>query len=158
MPRPPASRIKNNGEHRSPSQQSGAETQNRTGDTRIFSPLLYQLSYLGPLQRTHGTRGAPGIVNGREASRRSGGLSSRPRPGDHRSRNQIGPAAAPRLEKRPEDADAGTRQAEGRAEPAQERPAPGRGRRRRRCALRCRPAPCPACVPWTREKRRDRRG
>ena len=24
-----------------------AETQNRTGDTRIFSPLLYRLSYLG---------------------------------------------------------------------------------------------------------------
>jgi hypothetical protein len=24
-----------------------AETQNRTADTRIFSPLLYQLSYLG---------------------------------------------------------------------------------------------------------------
>lgn len=27
--------------------KSGAETQNRTGDTRIFSPLLYHLSYLG---------------------------------------------------------------------------------------------------------------
>jgi hypothetical protein len=27
---------------------SGAEGQNRTGDTRIFSPLLYRLSYLGP--------------------------------------------------------------------------------------------------------------
>ena len=26
---------------------AGAETQNRTGDTRIFSPLLYRLSYLG---------------------------------------------------------------------------------------------------------------
>ena len=25
----------------------GAEAQNRTGDTWIFSPLLYQLSYLG---------------------------------------------------------------------------------------------------------------
>ena len=25
----------------------GAEGQNRTGDTRIFSPLLYRLSYLG---------------------------------------------------------------------------------------------------------------
>ncbi len=25
----------------------GAEAQSRTGDTRIFSPLLYQLSYLG---------------------------------------------------------------------------------------------------------------
>ncbi len=27
--------------------QGGAEGQNRTADTRIFSPLLYQLSYLG---------------------------------------------------------------------------------------------------------------
>ena len=27
--------------------QYGAEAQNRTGDTRIFSPLLYRLSYLG---------------------------------------------------------------------------------------------------------------
>jgi hypothetical protein len=26
---------------------NGAEAQNRTGDTRIFSPLLYHLSYLG---------------------------------------------------------------------------------------------------------------
>ena len=26
---------------------SGAEAQSRTGDTRIFSPLLYRLSYLG---------------------------------------------------------------------------------------------------------------
>src|SRR5690242_15261317 len=26
---------------------SGAEGRNRTGDTRIFSPLLYRLSYLG---------------------------------------------------------------------------------------------------------------
>ncbi len=26
---------------------SGAETQNRTADTGIFSPLLYRLSYLG---------------------------------------------------------------------------------------------------------------
>jgi hypothetical protein len=25
----------------------GAKAQNRTGDTRIFSPLLYHLSYLG---------------------------------------------------------------------------------------------------------------
>ena len=26
----------------------GAQGRNRTNDTRIFSPLLYQLSYLGP--------------------------------------------------------------------------------------------------------------
>jgi hypothetical protein len=28
---------------------SGAESQNRTGDTAIFSRVLYQLSYLGPV-------------------------------------------------------------------------------------------------------------
>ena len=30
------------------SKGSGAESQNRTGDTAIFSRVLYQLSYLGP--------------------------------------------------------------------------------------------------------------
>ncbi len=29
--------------------ESGAQGRNRTTDTRIFSPLLYQLSYLGAL-------------------------------------------------------------------------------------------------------------
>ena len=29
---------------------NGAQGRNRTTDTRIFSPLLYQLSYLGVLQ------------------------------------------------------------------------------------------------------------
>ena len=29
--------------------RSGAESQNRTGDTAIFSRVLYQLSYLGPM-------------------------------------------------------------------------------------------------------------
>ncbi len=29
----------------------GGETQNRTGDTRIFSPLLYLLSYLALFSR-----------------------------------------------------------------------------------------------------------
>ena len=28
-------------------QQKNAQSRNRTSDTRIFSPLLYQLSYLG---------------------------------------------------------------------------------------------------------------
>ncbi len=27
--------------------QNGAQSRNRTSDTRIFNPLLYQLSYLG---------------------------------------------------------------------------------------------------------------
>ena len=30
---------------------SGGQTQNRTGDTRIFSPLLYRLSYLASLEK-----------------------------------------------------------------------------------------------------------
>ena len=30
---------------------NGAQTRNRTKDTRIFSPLLYQLSYLGTLSQ-----------------------------------------------------------------------------------------------------------
>ena len=30
-------------------QKNGAEAQNRTADTRIFSPLLYRLSYLGTI-------------------------------------------------------------------------------------------------------------
>jgi hypothetical protein len=28
-------------------QKNGAQDRNRTSDTRIFNPLLYQLSYLG---------------------------------------------------------------------------------------------------------------
>jgi hypothetical protein len=31
---------------------NGAQGRDRTTDTRIFSPLLYQLSYLGPLRRS----------------------------------------------------------------------------------------------------------
>ncbi len=31
---------------------NGAEGQNRTADTGIFSPLLYRLSYLGVLRQT----------------------------------------------------------------------------------------------------------
>ncbi len=29
---------------------NGAQSRNRTSDTRIFNPLLYQLSYLGTCQ------------------------------------------------------------------------------------------------------------
>ena len=32
------------------SQKCGAEGRNRTTDTRIFSPLLYRLSYLGTIK------------------------------------------------------------------------------------------------------------
>ncbi len=31
----------------------GAQGQNRTADTGIFSPLLYRLSYLGAAKRAH---------------------------------------------------------------------------------------------------------
>jgi hypothetical protein len=44
LPRPP--------ETQKPAEKAGfvgAQRQNRTADTRIFSPLLYQLSYLGDL-------------------------------------------------------------------------------------------------------------
>jgi hypothetical protein len=34
----------------------GAQGRNRTSDTRIFSPLLYQLSYLGLATETIGDR------------------------------------------------------------------------------------------------------
>jgi hypothetical protein len=30
---------------------SGAQSRNRTSDTRIFNPLLYQLSYLGTVSK-----------------------------------------------------------------------------------------------------------
>ncbi len=33
--------------------KSGAQTRIRTTDTRIFSPLLYQLSYLGMLHKKY---------------------------------------------------------------------------------------------------------
>ena len=36
--------------------QYGASAQNRTVDTRIFSPLLYQLSYRGKIGDPDGTR------------------------------------------------------------------------------------------------------
>lgn len=34
-------------------QTEGAEAQNRTGDTTVFSRVLYQLSYLGEHMRIH---------------------------------------------------------------------------------------------------------
>ena len=37
---------------------SGAQSRNRTSDTRIFNPLLYQLSYLG----TEGVSARPGVI------------------------------------------------------------------------------------------------
>jgi hypothetical protein len=36
---------------RSKTTVGGAESQDRTGDTAIFSRVLYQLSYLGPIDR-----------------------------------------------------------------------------------------------------------
>ena len=41
----------------------GAESQSRTGDTAIFSRVLYQLSYLGPVDRRPiGPDGGPRIA------------------------------------------------------------------------------------------------
>ncbi len=34
-------------------QRNGAQGRNRTTDTRIFNPLLYQLSYLGTHRRSY---------------------------------------------------------------------------------------------------------
>ena len=39
---------KNYTERKRDSSRNGAQSRNRTNDTGIFSPLLYQLSYLGP--------------------------------------------------------------------------------------------------------------
>ena len=50
----------------------GAQGRIRTTDTRIFSPLLYQLSYLG---FSPGLGGGPaGKTGGAKASRKAGGL------------------------------------------------------------------------------------
>ena len=46
-------------------QINGAETQNRTGDTGIFSPLLYRLSYLGTMAEPTGFEPAISGVTGR---------------------------------------------------------------------------------------------
>jgi hypothetical protein len=43
--------------HDPPSAGANAKGRNRTGDTRIFSPLLYQLSYLGRIGHGAGTNG-----------------------------------------------------------------------------------------------------
>src|SRR6476646_1453354 len=40
----------------------GAESQNRTGDTAIFSRVLYQLSYLGPMANQAGRPSATGRI------------------------------------------------------------------------------------------------
>ena len=41
---------------------SGAQGRNRTTDTRIFSPLLYQLSYLAKLSLTFGFNGFAAVA------------------------------------------------------------------------------------------------
>ena len=48
----------------------GAESQNRTGDTAIFSRVLYLLSYLGPVDRRPiGSDGCPRIAHEARVSR-----------------------------------------------------------------------------------------
>jgi tRNA threonylcarbamoyladenosine biosynthesis protein TsaB len=41
--------------------KAGGQTRNRTEDTRIFSPLLYQLSYLAPTERPEETAARSGV-------------------------------------------------------------------------------------------------
>ena len=56
--------------HRPNFKDSGGQGQNRTADTRIFSPLLYQLSYLA-LGKCADYSVAPALANvRREAPRR----------------------------------------------------------------------------------------
>ncbi len=56
---------------------SGAEGRNRTVDTRIFSPLLYQLSYLGTKLR--GTFYYFGPQKSTEAEGKAAAVLDRPR-------------------------------------------------------------------------------
>jgi hypothetical protein len=44
---------------------SGAQSRNRTSDTRIFNPLLYQLSYLGTVWWAGDTQAAGGCPEGK---------------------------------------------------------------------------------------------
>ncbi len=44
---------------------SGAQSRNRTSDTRIFNPLLYQLSYLGTVGWARDTQGQGGCPEGK---------------------------------------------------------------------------------------------
>ena len=48
--------------------KDGGKARNRTGDTRIFSPLLYQLSYLARSERWRVKGAARGRVNGNLAT------------------------------------------------------------------------------------------
>ena len=46
----------------------GGATRNRTGDTRIFSPLLYQLSYRGKMATRMGLEPTTSAVTGRHSN------------------------------------------------------------------------------------------
>ncbi len=48
--------------------KNGASAQNRTVDTRIFSPLLYQLSYRGMLATWMGLEPTTSAVTGRHSN------------------------------------------------------------------------------------------
>jgi hypothetical protein len=58
---------------KNPPPRGGAESQNRTGDTAIFSRVLYQLSYLGPMvnQPSAARRRVGGYHGPRAASNRT---------------------------------------------------------------------------------------
>jgi hypothetical protein len=49
---------------------SGAQSRNRTSDTRIFNPLLYQLSYLGTVSKERCPSGGGVIRQGAGAVQR----------------------------------------------------------------------------------------
>ena len=50
----PVTRTENQRWHRTHAAKDGGKTRNRTGDTLIFSQLLYQLSYLAAKRRGRG--------------------------------------------------------------------------------------------------------
>jgi hypothetical protein len=60
---------------------NGAQGRNRTTDTRIFSPLLYRLSYLGVLRALRTIRSGRSPASEAQAySSNGGGVSSRAPP------------------------------------------------------------------------------
>ena len=56
--------------------KNGGESQNRTGDTRIFSPLLYQLSYLAQKRKFEIRNSNQPALPGNQKSRRARAVSN----------------------------------------------------------------------------------
>src|SRR5262249_1189339 len=85
----------------------GAPGRNRTTDTGIFSPLLYQLSYLGETAHSFRRRGVPRQAESRRDPRasRGGGDAPRAPPSSARcgSGGSTGTSPPRRAERRPEE-------------------------------------------------------